>query len=347
MAVMIDWVTARVPLACEGFINGGRLISIDALGEVAWETDRRLVVEGSHSSSVTVRGGLGVLEFSGNPSKFLQGHNLFGSAALVPLMDATLQQVAGKLGLTPSAQDLSDWRRGHYEVSRIDITRMIDCGSPERVRKVLEVLGHVARTKYQKASIPGSGTVYLGQKSRRVTLKFYDKWAELQQRGHNLCATLAPEWHRNLLDFAAGKLRVELTIRSNELGDRHVRQAKWWTPDFAESALDARLAVLEVSDTMRLAEDTIAGLPPKLVPIYDAWRAGRDLRALYSKAHFYRLRSQLLPYGIDIAKPQPREIVAEDQYIGGFPIASLLRSPGVTPPDWAKGTLLLACSTAA
>lgn len=346
MAAMIDWVTARVPWPDDVLINGGAFVSIDVDGVIERTTLRRLEVEGSHSSKVMVRAGGGSLDFSGNPSKFLQGQNLFGPASLVPLMAAALELVAGRLGVTPADSHRQDWRRGHYTVSRVDVTRMIDCGSPARVRKVLDVLGQVARTKYQARSVVGSGTVYIGQHSRRVALKFYDKHAELETRGHGLCATLAPDWHQKLLGFAAGKLRCELTMRSNELRDQGLWRAALWTAELAESALDARLAVLEVNETMRLAEDVVADLPPKLVPIYHAWRAGADFRVLYSKAQFYRYRHQMLAYGIDIAHVQPHEVVPETLTLSGMNLRELLCSPGVEPPAWARGTSLLACSAA-
>lgn len=174
--------------------------------------------------------------------------------------------------------------------------------------------------------------------------KFYDKGYEIQQRGHQLSATLAPIWHQRLNEYAAGLLRAEVKFGSKWFHENSgYRRAGYWNGDLAASLLDKQLAALEVSDTMRLPDDLIAGLPPKLVPIYDAWRAGRDLRALYSKRTFYRYRRQLLDLaGIDIAITQPRAVVTEAQYVAGFPIRDLLNSSGVPVPDWARGTALLA-----
>ena len=344
MTAMIDWVSARVSLDGGELINGGYMVSVDALGDVEYRTDRRLLVEGSHEARIAVRGGAGVLEISGNPAKFRQGHNLFGPADLVPLMYGCLVRVADSLGRVPSLSNLQEWREGRYEVSRLDITRMLDCGSPERVRKVVDALGLVARKKYQARSVVGSGTVYVGKGSRRQVLKFYDKGYEIQQRGHQLSATLAPIWHQRLTEYAAGLLRAELKIGSKWFHENPgFRRAGIWNGDLAASVLDKALAALEVSDTMRLPDDVIAGLPPKLVPVYDAWRNGRDLRAIYSKPTFYRYRRQLLDLaGIDIAHVQPRAVVAEAQYVAGFPLRELLNSPGVPAPDWARGTTLLA-----
>ncbi|WP_353051787.1 phage/plasmid replication protein, II/X family [Pseudomonas aeruginosa] len=57
---------------------------------VAWETPRKMLVRGSHDSTIHIRsvGGDGQgnathLYIDGNPSKWLQGHNLVGSCDLV------------------------------------------------------------------------------------------------------------------------------------------------------------------------------------------------------------------------------------------------------------------------
>ncbi len=342
MPVMLDWVGARgIRWTSDEVFNGGTVLSLSPAGEIEYRTERRMVVEGSYSANITIRGGGGYIELSGNPAKFLQGHNLFGPSDLKPLMARALEVIADRLGHVPTPEDRLSWHRGGYELHRLDITGMIDCGSPQRVRKVLNVLGQVARTKYQGA-LTDSGTVYIGQRSRRFKLKFYDKGAEI--RKHPLSGTMSPDWHQKLTAWAAGKLRAELTLGSQWFHDNsNFRSARWWDADFPSHLLNSRLEVLEVSDTMRLDEDSVLSLPPKLIAIYDAWRAGRDLQALYSRPTFYRYRRQLLDLaGIDIAHVQPREIITETQYIGGESIGALLRGPRVGIPHWARDTELLA-----
>jgi II/X family phage/plasmid replication protein len=343
MGDMFDWVTARFPLTGAGIINGGRVVTIDALGEVEYDTDRRLMVEGSHSARISVRGGGDELVVSGNPSKFLQGHNLFGPPDLAPLLYRLLTTLADKLGIVPTLQDLSAWRKGHCDLSRLDITRMIDCGDDETVKRVLAAIAQVGRKKFQKGSVFGADTVYIGRGSRRLMLKLYDKCDELRVPGHKLPDSLAPDWHQKLLDYATGKLRVEIQIGSKWFSENPIaRRAGIWDGDLAASMLDSQLAALEVSDTMRLPDKAIDGLPPKLVPIYHAWRNGCDLRTLYSKAQFYRYRKQLMAYGIDISQVQLHAVETEARYLAGFPIRDMLQRPGAGVPDWAKRTALLA-----
>jgi II/X family phage/plasmid replication protein len=214
-------------------------------------------------------------------------------------------------------------------------------GSDAEVVRFLSGAAVVAKGRYQKASAYGSDTVYIGQKSSRITVKFYNKYQEMTTRGHELPETLSPQDCGRLLEFVEGQLRYELTLRSKELAERGLRRASAWSSQTADRLLDERLEKIELNDALRLAEDVVQQLPPKLVPIYDAWRAGRDLKQLYAKNTFYRYRRQLLVYDIDIAEVRPREIVSETQYLMGRPLKSFLVGPGVPPPDWAKGTSLL------
>ncbi len=343
MADAIDWVSAKLPLASDRPINGGCVVCLDADDRVVWTSERRISIEGSYSTTVQVRGGFGELEISGNLAKFLQGHNVFGPASLLPLVVRAMQVIVPQLGIEPSTDDRADWSAGGYTLSRVDVARMLDFGTPERVRKALDVLHESARTKYQPASRVKSGTVYIGQHSRRVSMKFYDKLGEMGVKGvHGLCAKLAPKWHRPLRDHAAGKLRAELTMRSNELRDRGLHRASRWSASVATTLLDERMSALELNDTITLADDLVQGLPGRLVSVYEAWRAGRDLRALYSKNTFYKYRRQLLGFGVDIARVQPRLVIAENQYPLGVSLRELLAGPGVDVPEWARGTDLLA-----
>ncbi len=241
MTAMIDWVTARLPLTCSAPINGGTVLSLTPDGEVEWRTDRRLVVEGSHSANITMRGGFGVVDFSGNPAKFLQGHNVFGPSDLRPLMTRAMLHACALAGLPVAIQDVQAWRSGAWTVSRLDANRMIECGSPKRVLAVLRVLNHAASTKYQRPVADGT-TIYIGQKSRRQKLKFYAKGPELLK--HPLSATLAPSWHQKLTEYAAPMLRVELTVGFQWFHDSPLRDASKWDASTPDKLLDDRLGLV-------------------------------------------------------------------------------------------------------
>jgi II/X family phage/plasmid replication protein len=341
-AVMLDWVGAKgIQLTSDRYFDDGYVTSVSADGEVKWRVANRLVVEGSHSANITIRGGGGHVDISGNPAKFLQGHNLFGISDLKRLMLLTMNRLCMILGIIPTTQDRLSWLAGAYDLHRLDITGMIDCGTNQRVRKLLDVLGHTARTKHQPA-VMRSGTVYLGDRSRREKTVIYNKGEEFSK--HPASVTLAPCWHQLLVVHAAGKLRVEDRLGSKWFHDHpEYRRGRWWDANFPAKVLDLRLDAIEVSDTMLLNDDAVLNLPHKLIPIYDAWRAGRDLKTIYAPRTFYRYRRQLLDLaGIDIMHVQPREVVTETEYLGGEPVGALLRGPRVAIPAWAYGTDLLA-----
>ena len=93
---------------------------------------------------------------------------------------------------------------------------------------------------------------------------------------------------------------------------------------------------------MRLADEAAHGLPHKLMTVYDFWRAGRDLKAELPERTFYRYRRQLLDLAnIDLARTNPRLVVAEDEYLVGEPVGPILRREGAAIPQWAIGTALL------
>lgn len=105
---MIDWLSFEVHGVLHRPISGGALVAFDdATGNVEWKATRRKSVEGSASSTVHIRSadvdgdGLAAsLQFSGNPSKFLQGHNLYGSDDLPGLVyQCAAQAIVGSLHL--------------------------------------------------------------------------------------------------------------------------------------------------------------------------------------------------------------------------------------------------------
>lgn len=344
---MIDWVTAQVALNYNGDITGGRLLSVDRDGSVDWVKDRWREVGGSYASKFMVQGPDDSLAkgcrlwISGNPSKFLQGHNLFGCDDIRYLVGRVMDRIAGELGVLPSENDRGSWYGGWFMLSRVDVTRSYQVGGPDRVKDWLASASQVVHSRYQSAGNEHGTTLYVGKKSRRVSLKVYDKLSELQVRGHGLADTLPADYHRWLTDFASGLLRVEATFRSMWLKDEKLVLGRSWTPKVAEVLLNERLESLEMNDTMKLTDEYVGELPGRLALVYEAWRNGRDLRGMYSKAQFYRYRSELLKHGIDIAHVRPREVVTENQYLMGAPLKSFISGPGVAVPDWARGTGML------
>ena len=108
-------------------------MSIDPTGRLEWSAPKRLPILGSHDSRIAIKSdgsaGPGLashLIISGNPSKFLQGHNIFGSDDLVALMHDTYRNICASLQLTPLLPESEAVRAGGYRVTRVDINYMFE-----------------------------------------------------------------------------------------------------------------------------------------------------------------------------------------------------------------------------
>jgi len=337
---MVDWVTCDLPLSKTVEVNGGLIIAVDQYGVREWATDRRLPVVGSYDATVYVRTKGSGLELSGNPAKFLQGHNLFGSSDVRGLVYQTALRVCAAIGVKPHYQDLSAWLAGDYNLRRVDCTRMFALEDREQVRRWLVAVGQIAHGRHQKVTQFDGQTVYLGKHSRRTTLKAYCKGDEL--KAHPLPAEMPQRASQKLTAHADNKLRVELSVRSMALRDFGLQRASKWTRTTGARLLAHYIGKLEVSDIMALDDNVAESLPSGMLGVYHRWRAGEDMRATMPRRTFYRWRARFLPYGVDIAITRPRLVESETRYLLGAPLKSFIEGPGEPPPTWAKRERLLA-----
>lgn len=225
---MIDWITASLPFAHEP-LKAGYVCKVNAGGDIEWLQDVAVTVTGSHESAIQVKsiGGDGQgrathLRFSGNPSKFLQGHNVFGSADLLALVSDAFRQVCHIVGICPTSQEWHAIDAGAYRISRVDFNQMFELPSRSDVLAWLRAAEYKSKTRHGRPSMKG-GTLYWGQHSRRWSIKAYCKAEEINAPKHKLPDHLQlPE----LLNWVDNKLRVELTLRSKELTELGLSDAK-------------------------------------------------------------------------------------------------------------------------
>ena len=82
---MIDWVTAKMP--CQKTLNTGFVAKVEPCGRIEWVSQSWLPIQGSHDSNIVIKPMTdNTIQVSGNPTKWLQGHNLFGTNDLKWLM---------------------------------------------------------------------------------------------------------------------------------------------------------------------------------------------------------------------------------------------------------------------
>jgi II/X family phage/plasmid replication protein len=208
---MIDWATWSAPLDWGSEpICGGHLVSLDRTGKIERATLKSAHVRGSFDEHLTLRTvRAGRVEVDGNPSKFLQGHNLFGSDDLPGLLDAALTRALTMLGRPPTPQERALWVAGDFVVSRVDLTNSFALPCRSDVAAWIRAASELGRIRWRgRGMLTGStlyfGKVAAGKRAGDWSLKFYGKAEEIEARskGHKLPENLPSrdalvEWVQN------------------------------------------------------------------------------------------------------------------------------------------------------
>jgi phage/plasmid replication protein, gene II/X family len=344
---MIDWLTGIVGYSGE-LLKLNKICELTPVGEIIWTSERKLQVRGSFDASVQLGRAAPTdsmlmaarkydlecmtpcLILSGNPSKFLQGHNVFGPsvAAMAPVVQAVIRGLPGEI--RPADADSELWPALHR--SRVDITTSVDMGSHKLVHEWLRTAETSSRSKHRHGRALVSGdTVYWGKTSRRWTLKAYCKFCELREHGPGDLAL-----RKLLMDYCEGQLRLELTLRGMELKDRGtLDESLIW--DFFErievGVLKADLGGEQVKTELSYgAQFTLS-----------RWIGGEDVRhSMPLRTFWYHRRRILDVVGVDISlkyeKKQAEAVVFDLDYLRQHEIKllpaqlqGLLFKPGDSP----------------
>lgn len=328
---MIDWVTAILPCDHDpSKLISGIVMSFDAAGEQQWVVNKTLSVEGSHSAMIQIKSHTDrYIWVSGNPVKFLQGHNIFGTDDLVYLMGRFFDKLLKheQLGLCPTADQYDFIQAGSYRLTRVDYNLSWHLENKEAVLSWIRAAANCANLKYRGAGQFTGDTLYFGKHSRFWALKCYSKGHEITAKNHALPKALQiPE----LMLWANKALRLELVFRSMFLKSMMLDVAQNWTKDTGKELLLTCIRDdLQISDNMAIKDNVLESLPTRLKGVYALWRNGDDLRATMSKTAFYRWRKQLLAYGIDISVVQP------STKSNVIPLVRYLEAVPASIPDWA------------
>ena len=311
-------------------------MSFDALGEQEWVCNKKFSVEGSHSSKIQLQSHTeNLVYFTGNPVKFLQGHNLFGTNDIRHLMrlffDELLKHKA--LGLCPDPFQYDLIQDGHYELTRVDINESWHLNNSREVQAWIRAVGETAYLKHRGAGQFSGDTAYFGKKSRRWGLKCYSKGNEIKAKDHKLPPELCiPE----MLEYADKSLRIEAFFRQLELKRRGLHLVSNWDIDTPTELLLECISKLELSNVYMLDGSVLDTLPPRLRMTYNAWLNGEDLKSIYTQRTFYRVRKEMEKYGIDISTKSPKE------KSNVIPLIRVLEAQPVGIPDWAYEKKLVA-----
>ncbi len=328
---MIDWITAVLPCNHDASkLISGLVMSFDALGNNEWTVNKNITVEGSYSSTIQVKSfSDNKIWISGNPAKFLQGHNIFGTDDLVYLMgrffDALLKH--DDLGLCPTFEQYESVQDGDYFATRIDFNLSWHLQDMNSVLAWIRAASQCANLKHRGVGQFTGDTLYFGKNSKHWALKCYSKGNEILAKKHNLPDELKiPE----LIDWASKSLRLELVFRSmflKKTGLNHVK--KWTCTTGRELLLSCIRDDLQITDNMTIQPKNLDILKPRLRLTYQSWLAGDDLRKILPRPTFYRYRKELLNYGVDIS------IIQNTPRTNVIPLIRYLEAEPASIPSWA------------
>jgi len=302
---MLDWFTG-VCLYDASHLNPDVVYRVNSQGDIAWSKECYIEAIGSYDEKLQLQraiypemvipsrtGGIvssDLLRISGNPTKFLQGHNVFGLG-----VDSLTSLIAGSvLGLpkTLCPVDADIDRDFIVKMSRVDIAKMINLGSHEVVHRWIQQLALSARRRRASALMSGD-TVYIGMGSRRWNIKAYCKACELLK--HPLLRDA--NFTKLLYGICEGMLRMELTLRGQEIEDN---------PDLSEDTFWKYFDRLQIGAWDMARVKNIDNLPMAVQGIFWRWYSGDTGRSLCkSTATFYRQRRLILDsLGVDIDVPR-------------------------------------------
>ena len=333
---MIDWLKFKVNCLHTPLPRNGALISYDENGVVEWEKPRPTMITGSFDHRVKVqstgpltdKGLCTEFEVDGNITKFLQGHNVWGTDDHIGLVRSFIEWLFNnpKSPLIPAPGVISsDLDPSKFVCNRIDITHYMDVGGRHNVRTTLDALTTDAHTKYQRAN-NHKGTVYINKNSRRWSFKFYDKYQETagRSKARSLTCTGFDQNQQQLIrDSVSGMVRAELVLRLMELRELEIVTLGQIKPNVLYKDYLKRIST---EANVRMNAENIDKTPAKLRLTYTAWEAGHDLLSMMSKASYYRHKKELKQHGIDISQPpksneKSSTVVSLVRYIEAMPAA--------------------------
>ena len=334
---MIDWVTGKFWITHNpNVLRSGRSVRtkiIDGIETIEYDIANRLSVKGSHDATITIRSHTdNTVEISGNPAKFLQGHNVFGTNDLKYLVAKMIDKLCmiDELELKPTSEEYDNIQDGHYRLSRVDVNEHFAFPSAQVARAWLRAAGNSANMKFRGAGLFKEGTLYF--EGKRYIPKIYFKYDEInsKDKSHRLPDELLqiPE----LIEYAEKSLRFEIKILSTQLKDWMLHLGCNWDADTATMLInDQFISKLQLSANMPIENEVIESLPKNLRLTYTAWVNGEDLRQVLSRPTFYRYRTRLMEYGIDISIV--KDIEKEQSNV--VPMIRYLEAVPMGIPDWA------------
>ena len=312
-------------------IPSDRVMKISPQGDITYEKRCLKQIAGSYDSSISIvsagdlqPGFASEVYISGNPSKFLQGHNIFGSDDLHSLIADTLGVISKYIDLPINQYSLND---RDTRLTRVDVNYSYELNS---LSDVLAWIGSAAISSNSRhgGAVKKGSTVYWGKGSKRWQMKAYAKGKEISVRKHKLPFELLDT---PLYQWAQNKLRIELTLVTKELQKLDLRSPSNWNKSTPQQLFDDYITRINMNQQVALTDKKVLELPQALKSTYLIWQQGFHVREHIPERTFYRHKKQLIDlHGIDITLPRQS---SESNNV--VPLIRVLEAKPATIPDWA------------
>lgn len=342
---MIDWVTCKIPFYAppDKLITGGTFLSIDANGTIEHETNKAMQITGSFESTIRIRtfaiendSTTTEIQLSGNPVKFLQGHNVFGSSDLPNLVYSAALKISEMLGIVQPNYILNAWKNGLGTLSRVDVNYMYDLQTRDNAMSYLYHIGKHSRTRAGTAISRGT-TVYHNQTSKRWSFKHYSKAQEIELPRNTKQGMI--ELPMQLIQWVQPMLRAELTLKSNELRCQQsngLHLIKNWVNQDISKVFGDYYERITMPDQIELEPIDLEKLG-NAKSTYLLWKEGHDLKSIISIRTYYRHRKLILPHGIDISSPPPKTQPDRSNVVPF--VRTITLKPAVIPTEFLNSDL--------
>lgn len=333
---MIDWLTISIPFRHRP-LHAGRITSIAPDGSVEWDIPQRTKVRGSFEQNTVVRsvgdmdrdGYIAEIQLDGNPSKFLQGQNVWGTDDVCLLAVLWFRRVCEELELPFSVFDLYRVSRGAFTLARVDINYTFKLAGQVQAQQFLIALGDCSGTKYRRA-YTDKGSVYYNKGSRRWSSVVYNKYVETKTRRKAQRQMIGPGATQKLRESVKDCVRWEFKFMSLELKDNGIYTGSDLAQYGPTKLFNDYMTRINIDGNMKMTNTELENLPPRLRGTYQLWDSGCDLRLCLSNATFYRHKRELRELcGINIDCP-PREPGSNV-----VSIRRVLEPIPATIPEWA------------
>ena len=312
-----DWFSGFVNLDLD-YLHDGRIIQIRSTGEIDFETLKPLTVTGSYDDKVIIKscvipaapewsllkhdGSIYRVYISGNPTKFLQGHNVYGHSDMVAVIRDFIRLVLQKIDVDEFT--IARCLRDPIKCTRFDITQSYLMDSPKDVSDWLRASSQYITGKNQK--VDNDKTLYVGKNSRRCSIKVYEKAAEMLK--HKSTFNLPEASFDALYKTASLLLRFEVTLRGMKLEDLQMHYLQKVDNKMLEEQFSLQIQKMNLPENIELIENDIHQLSDRYAGVYLKWLEGVDIKKQMKLSTYKRyLKFFLDSYHLDLSMP-PRDI---------------------------------------